>query len=152
MQSTELTYRRSAAEGAGGFGLLIALYDTLAGNLLRAANAERRNDIERRCLEVNHALLVVGYLEDCTKRCSGGELTKKLAAFYSSLRRQLIEAQVKRAPEILEEQMQIVLSIRETWQKMELAGSHSQDAPVAVEELDQTIPAPASPSSMSWSA
>jgi hypothetical protein len=49
MNRTDVTYRKTAAEGASGFGLLIALYDTLAGDLRRAAEAERSNDIEQRC-------------------------------------------------------------------------------------------------------
>jgi flagellin-specific chaperone FliS len=46
MSPTEMAYRKTAVGGASGFGLLIALYDTLAGDLRRAADAERANDIE----------------------------------------------------------------------------------------------------------
>src|SRR5580692_5082161 len=115
MQSTELLYRKSAAQGASGLGLMIALYDTLAGNLRRAAGAERSNNLEKRCLEVNHALLVIGYLEDAMGQAGGGELAKQLVSLYSSLRRKLIEAQAKRSPEILEEQMERLLLLRESW-------------------------------------
>ena len=128
MNSTELAYRKTAVEGAGGFGLLIALYDTLAGDLLRAADAERRNDIEKRCQEINHATLVVGYLEDWIERSGGGELAQQLTAFYSSLRRKMIEAQVKRSAEILEEQVALVLRIRETWSAMEKQNSSAMEA------------------------
>jgi flagellar secretion chaperone FliS len=121
MQSTELSYRRSAVDGAGGFGLLIALYDTLAGNLRRAADAERKNDLEKRCLEVNHALLIIGYLEDAMERANGGELTRQMVSLYGSLRRKLIEAQATRSPDILEEQMQRILRLRESWQHMDLS-------------------------------
>jgi flagellar biosynthetic protein FliS len=132
MQSTELSYRKAAAESATGIGLLIALYDTLAGNLRRAADAERCNDLEKRCLEVNHALMVVGYLEDCIQRASEGDLATQLVSLYSSLRRKLIEAQAKRSPEILEQQMERVLTIRECWQAMEHSTS---DAQARVEHL-----------------
>ncbi len=71
---------------------MIAHYDTLAGDLRCAASAERSNNLEKRYLEVNHALLVIGYLEDAMERSSGGELTQQLAELYSSLRRPLIEA------------------------------------------------------------
>jgi flagellar protein FliS len=153
MQSTELSYRKTAAEGASGFGLLIALYDTLAGNLRRAADAERNNNMEKRCLEVNHALLVIGYLEDGVERSSGGELVQKLVSFYSSLRRKLIEAQVKRSPEILEQQMEKVLSIRERWQTMEQAGHDTQTTiPGALAQSDQNSPASNPSHRSSWSA
>ncbi len=108
---------------------MIALYDTLAGDLRRAADAERSNNLEMRCLEVNHALLVIAYLEDAMEQASGGELAKQLVGLYSTLRHKLIEAQAKRSPEILEEQMERVLCLRETWQKLELS---VPDAPNAL--------------------
>jgi flagellar protein FliS len=119
MNPTELAYRKTAVEGASGFGLLIALYDTLAGDLRRAADAQRKQDIERRCKEINHALLVIAYLDDWIDREGGGELAQKLIVFYSTMRKKLIEAQAKQSPEMLEEQMELVLSIRGTWQDLE---------------------------------
>ncbi len=154
MNSTELTYRKTAVEGASGFGLLIALYDTLSGDLLRAADAERRNDIEKRCQEVNHATLVIGYLEDWIERSGGGELAQQLSAFYSSLRRKMIEAQIKRSAESLEEQVALVLKIREIWSAMERQKTAQMEAP----EGPQTSGYPGSVSAVhhanacSWSA
>jgi flagellar protein FliS len=119
MNPTELAYRKTAVEGASGFGLLIALYDTLAGDLRRAADAQRKDDIERRCKEINHALLVIAYLDDWIDREGGGELAQKLVAFYTTMRKKLIEAQAQQSPEMLEEQMDLVLAIRGTWQDLE---------------------------------
>jgi flagellar protein FliS len=113
-----MAYRKTALAGASGFGLLIALYDTLAGDLRRAAEAERRNDIGTRCLQLNHALLVTAFLEDWIDRGSGGELAQKLKSFYGSLRRKIIVAQAKRSAEMLEEQMAEVLELRAIWQAM----------------------------------
>jgi flagellar biosynthetic protein FliS len=121
-----MAYRKTAIGGASGFGLLVALYDTLAGDLRRAAAAERGNDIEKRTRELNHALLVVAYLEEYVERGSGGKLADHLVAFYKTLRRKMIEAQVKRSADILEAQMAQVLKIREIWQQFELGGSHSK--------------------------
>jgi len=123
MTPIELAYRKTAVEGASGIGLLIALYDTLAGDLRRAADAERSNDLEERTKEVNHALLVVAYLEEYAERGSGGKLADHLVAFYKSLRRKMIEAQVKRSAELLQEQMVQVLTVREVWQRFEPDGS-----------------------------
>jgi flagellar secretion chaperone FliS len=154
MQSTELSYRKSAAQGASGFGFMIALYDTLAGNLRRAAEAERSNNLEKRCLEVNHALLVIAYLEDAIEQTRGGDLAERLISFYSAMRRTLIEAQAKRSAEILEHQMGRVLCLRETWQKMDLS---VHDAPntlagaMASRELDDT-PGHQASHHTSWSA
>ncbi|MGD0734486.1 MAG: flagellar export chaperone FliS [Terracidiphilus sp.] len=122
MSPTEIAYRKTSLGGASGFGLLIALYDTLAGDLRRAAEAERRNDIGTRCLQVNHALLVIAYLEDWIDRGTGGDLARNMKSFYALLRRKLIEAQAKRSATILEEQMKEVLDLRSIWQAMEQPG------------------------------
>ena len=123
MNRTDLAYRKTAAEGASGFGLLIALYDTLAGNLHRAAAAQRANNLEARCREAKHALTVIGYLESCLYRSEGGELTSQLRAFYGRLRLRLIEAQAKQSAEMLEQGMTEILRIREYWQQIDQCGA-----------------------------
>jgi flagellin-specific chaperone FliS len=120
MNRTDMAYRKSAVEGATGFGLLIALYDTLAGDLRRAAAAQRANDIATRCRETKHALLVIAYLEDGLQRGSGGALAQVLSRFYSELRCAIINAQINQSPETLEQQMGAAIKIREHWQKMDL--------------------------------
>ena len=129
MNPTELAYRRTAVEGASGFGLLIALYDTLVGNLRRAIDAQRGNDIHTRCQELNHALLVIGYLEDWIDRESGGELAQKLITFYSNLRGKLIEAQARNSAEDVEREMSVILAIRGTGTDLELRASSALVAP-----------------------
>jgi flagellar protein FliS len=126
MTPIELTYRKTAIGGASGFGLLVALYDTLAGDLRRAAEAERGNDLERRTAELNHALLVIAHLEDWLMRGSNGELAEYLVVFYRSMRCRIIEAQARRSAEMLEQQMAEVLKIREVWQRVELGSSPSR--------------------------
>jgi flagellar protein FliS len=125
MTRTDLEYRRTAAEAPGGLALLIALFDTLAGDLRRAAEAQRENDIERRCREVRHALLVVGHLESWVNQGTGGVLAQELAAFYAALRCKLIEAEASRSAETLEQQMFRVLDLREHWQQIELRSEPS---------------------------
>ncbi len=119
MTRIDLAYRKTAVEGASGFGLLIALFDTLAANLQRAADAERAGDIEKRCHEVNHALLVIGCLEDWVQRGPGGQLADLLIAFYTDFRRCIIQAQIKRSAEGLEQLIAKVLNIRQSWQQTE---------------------------------
>jgi flagellar biosynthetic protein FliS len=122
----EFTYRKTvAAASASGLGLLIGLYDTLAADLRRAAAAERDDDIELRCREVNHALTVIGHLEDWLARGPDGMLAQQLIAFYATLRRRLIEAQVKRSAELLEEQIDEILTLRGVWQGVEFKSGPS---------------------------
>lgn len=118
MNPTSLAYRRTAAEGASGFGLLIALYDTLAGNLGRAAAAQRKGNIEARTEELKHALLVLASLENWVD-ASSGDLARQLARYYARLRKRIMQAQVKQSAEILEAEMAEALRIREIWQNLD---------------------------------
>lgn len=114
---TDAAYRKTAVQGTSGFGLLVALFDAIAGDLRRAAQAERNNEIEQRCRETNHATHVIGFLEDRLENGDGGELADQLRAFYRTLRRKLVQAQVNRSAAELEGLMTAVLKIREAWQK-----------------------------------
>src|SRR5579863_864896 len=128
MTRIDLAYRKTAVEGANGFGLLIALFDTLAGNLKRAAEAERAGDLGKRTQEANHALLVIGCLEDWVLRGPGGELSNKLSRFYRNLRCSIVQAQARRSAADLEKQATIVLEIRQAWQQTDLRqGSPESD-------------------------
>jgi flagellar secretion chaperone FliS len=113
----ELSYRRSAVQGASPIGLVIALYDTLTGDLRRAAAAIRRNDIETRCTQLNHATLVLGQLEDWLDKSNGGELAQNLAVFYTYLRAKLFEAGVKQSASLLEAQIELIVQLRSAWQQ-----------------------------------
>jgi flagellar biosynthetic protein FliS len=155
MTRTDLAYRQSAAEGASGFGVLIALYDTLASNLRRAAEAERANDIEQRGREVNHAFLVIAYLEDWVKRGPGGELSDQLTAFYVQMRAKLIQAQTARSARAFEDQMAGVLKLRELWQHADVRGIPSGPSILSPAPTQPSLDYPAMPTQnrhSSWSA
>lgn len=117
MTSLERAYR-TAATGVG-LALVIALLDTLAGDLRRAAEAERGNDLTQRTRELGHALLVLAYLEDRLNRGSGGELADNLAGAYQAVRSKIIAGQVRRSPDLFEEAMADMLRVRESLQYVE---------------------------------
>jgi flagellar protein FliS len=154
MTSSDLTYRKTAIEGETGLGLLIALFDTLAGDLRRAAQAERHGDIGRRCRETNHALLLIAHLEECVSQSEGGELSRKLAAFYSGLKRQIINAQAKRSAVLLEDLMNDVLAVRAHWHQANAAATPRPEYVPAGSAQDSPYGGAASAgySQVSWSA
>jgi len=119
MSFTDLAYRKTALEGASGFGYLIALYDTLVGDLRRAAAAQREGDLERRSRELKHALLVVSFLQNFVEPDSG-ELAQQLYAFYAHVRSQILDAQARQSPEMLEDLMTAALGLRQMWQRLDL--------------------------------
>jgi flagellar protein FliS len=127
---TELSYRRSAIEGASPIGLVIALYDTLWGNLRRAAEALHNNDIELRCKELNHGFLVLGQLEGWIAPQNGGDLAESLTQFYRYLRAKMMEASVNQSAKTLDDLMELILHVRSAWQQRDTA-----TVPVAVTRI-----------------
>ncbi|HEY9713955.1 MAG TPA: flagellar export chaperone FliS [Chroococcales cyanobacterium] len=154
MNQTDLAYRKTAVEGASGFGLLIALYDTLAGDLRRGAAAQRRGDLEERARELKHALVVLGVLENWVDPNSG-ILARELIAFYSRLRREIILSQAKQSAKLMDELMAETLRIRGVWQQLDQR--NSGDGPeILPPERNQKYSVPLllqiEPAQLSWSA
>jgi flagellar protein FliS len=121
LSKTELSYRKSAIEGASSIGLIIVLFDTLAGDLRRAAAAIRKNDIEKRCRELDHASVVLGQLESWVDRDKGGDSAQALAQFYGYLRATMMEASATQSATLLESQIDTILQVRSAWQKLDNA-------------------------------
>lgn len=120
LSETELSYRRSAIEGASPIGLIIALFDTLVGDLRRAAFALRKDDIETRCKELNHATLVLGQLNEWIDPENGGESAQTLSRFYAYLRAKMMEAAVSKSAKLLDTQIDMILHVRSAWQKLDV--------------------------------
>jgi flagellar protein FliS len=136
LNETGLSYRRSAIEGASPIGLIIVLFDTLAGDFRRAAVALRSNDIEARCKELNHAALVLGQLENWVDPERGGEWAQTLLGFYAYLRRMMVEAAVKKSESLLDTQIEMILHVRAAWQMLDIASPSSP----SLASLDRRVP------------
>jgi flagellar secretion chaperone FliS len=116
---TELTYLRSAAQNATAVGLVIILYDLLTHDLELAITALADRDVERRTAEIKHSFLVLQQLEGSLDMEGGGEEAKRFSAFYSALRCKIMEAHIKASPEILRQQVELVVEVRQAWQQVD---------------------------------
>lgn len=130
MTTTESTYRNCSISGASPIGLMIALFDRLVADFQRAADALRRDDIESRCKEMNHAALVLARLESWLDMESGGEAARDLARFYAHLRAKMLEGSAKKSAEIIEAEIGLILHVRAAWQQLDL---------LPPQELDQLV-------------
>jgi flagellar secretion chaperone FliS len=156
---TELTYLRSAAQSATAVGLVIILYDLLVHDLEQAVAAFADGDIERRTAEIKHSFLVLQQLEGSLDVNGGAEAARPFAAFYSALRSKILEAQIKASPDILREQIKLVLDVRQAWQqadKPNLGPADVAEEPTASEQPTERAMAAAAGggevASMNWTA
>jgi flagellar protein FliS len=128
MMTPSLAYRKAALQHASTVGLVIALCDTLIGNLCRAAAALERNDIQGRCAELVHGFNVLQQLELMVDMQNGGETAIRLRRFYAYLRNQMLAAQFKLAPDILYELVKSLIKVREAWQQVDARGAKPMPA------------------------
>ena len=123
---TELSYRRASVQEASAAGLVVILYDILASDLQQAIAAMRSGKIEARCARLKHGLLVLQLLQGSLDLEKGGPAAHDLSRFYAHIRSQILEAQFKCVESILEDQVALVLDVREAWRQVDSgAGSHS---------------------------
>ena len=127
----EMSYTLSAIEGASPIGLIVVLFDTLAGDLRRAAAALNQSDIETRCKELNHATLVIGQLASWIDLAKGGESARNLAGFYAYLQAKMMEAAVSKSAKPLEAPIQMILQVRTAWHKLDVAPQQGAEKTIA---------------------
>lgn len=119
LNSAALTYRRVSTESASTVGLLIALYDTLIGDLQRAANAMREGDIALRGRQLNHGFSILTQLDCLIDTENGGVTATQLRRFYEYLRKEMLRAQFALDSEILRRAAYLLLDVREAWEQVE---------------------------------
>ena len=123
MMPHSLHYRRATLQQASTVGLVIALYDTLAGNLGRAAAAIERGDIEGRCAELVHGFKVLQQLDAMLDMKNGGVAATNLRRFYTHLRGQMLSAQFRLSASILRDQVRALIDVRGAWQQVDSRGA-----------------------------
>lgn len=108
-------YRESAARGATAVGQVVLLYEQIIKDLRLAGLAIEANQIEDRTNAINHAMVVVSHLQNSLNFEVGGDVAANLERFYNMLRRKLLEAQFQASKEILNEQIALLLDLRDAW-------------------------------------
>ena len=129
-----LAYRRAATQQASVVGLVIALYDTLTGDLRKAIAAMERRDIEARVNYLKHGFAVLLQLESLVDAERGGQTAVNLLRFYTYLREQMLRAQFTQDPSVLSRLCTYVLNVREAWQTVDMKTEALPVAPAGDEE------------------
>jgi flagellar secretion chaperone FliS len=120
-RNPRLSYRAAAVAGASPVRLVTLLYEQLIEDLQRAASALRARNIGERTRQINHAILVVGYLQASLDKDRGAPVAATLERFYEQLRAGLMEAQFRQSVAILEQQICDLMQVHEAWREVERA-------------------------------
>jgi flagellar protein FliS len=119
--NARMSYREAAVEGASPVRLVILLYEQAQEDLREALAAHRRGDIEARTGYINHAILVIGYLQASLDKERGGRVAVNLERFYDQVRSGLVDAQFRQSAAALEQQIALLMQVHEAWCEVERA-------------------------------
>ena len=115
-----LSYRQASAHGASPTGQIVALYDTILRDFVRALAALQAGDIETRVFELNHALLVIAHLQNVLDFERGGDAAKQFNVLYDAMRGKIVQANIQAKPETIEELINLFGGLRQAWYQAEL--------------------------------
>jgi flagellar secretion chaperone FliS len=121
MTNVSKAYREADVRGASAVRLVVLLYEQIIRDLTQAAQAIEQNDIELRTRCINHAILVVGYLQSPLDFGKGGKVAKDLDHFYNALRQNLMQVQFFPSKVGMNQLITDALAVREAWSEVERA-------------------------------
>ena len=123
-------YRESAARGASAVGHVVLLYGQIVADMRNAIQAIEACNIEERTNAINHAMVVVSHLQNSLNFEVGGAAATSLSRFYNMVRRKLLEAQFQTSKELLQEQIALLLDLREAWVEVDRTTAVAAEQPV----------------------
>jgi flagellar biosynthetic protein FliS len=123
MTNVSKAYREADVRGASAVRLVVLLYEQIVRDLTQAAQAIEQNDIELRTRCINHAILVVGYLQSPLDFGKGGKVAKDLDQFYNALRQSLMQVQFFPSKTGMGQLITDALAVRQAWSEVERAES-----------------------------
>ena len=142
----------AAVENASAAGLVMILFDLLVNDLKNAIAAMEAQDIEKRTAELKHGFLVLQQLQGSVDMENGGEAAKHFCGFYSAIRCKMLEAQIKKSPDILRRQIELLMDVRQAWQQVSTPKPISPSAGSAGSTTSAASTTQDEPASASWTA
>jgi flagellar protein FliS len=124
-------YRQASAHGGSPLGMIVALYDTILRDFRRAVTAIETNDTQLRVEELNHAVRVIGHLEEILDHKRGGEAAERFQRFYQVTRGMIVAANAQATRGAIESLIQLYAPVRQAWQEIESTSRGKEpEAPV----------------------
>ena len=97
--------------------LILMLFDGAIMAITTASAAMERNDIPAKGMAISRAIeIIANGLDACLDHEAGGELAQRLSALYDYMTERLIHANLHNSRETLDEVVQILSGLRESWQ------------------------------------
>jgi flagellar secretion chaperone FliS len=110
-------YKESAVLTAPPERLVVMLYDGIRRFLYQAAVAMRDGDIELANNRLKRGEAIIDELNN-TLDMSAGEVAERLRALYAFSKRHLMQARIKRSPEMIDEVSKLLDTVGDAWRQI----------------------------------
>jgi len=114
-----LVYQQVASQGRSQVGWIVALCDTILRDFRRALAALDAANVEARVFELNHALTVIGHLEETLDHKQGAEAATHFERLYQMTRGMIVSANAHASRSAINELIEIYTPIRDAWRQVE---------------------------------
>ncbi|HKN93320.1 MAG TPA: flagellar export chaperone FliS [Thermoleophilaceae bacterium] len=111
-------YKESAILTAPPERLVVMLYDGIRRFLYQAAVAMREGNIESTNNRLQRAEAIIDELNATLDMSAGGEVASNLRSLYVFSKRHLMQARLKRSPEMIEEVSKILDTVGDAWRQI----------------------------------
>ena len=111
-------YKESAILTAPPERLVVMLYDGIRRFLYQAAVAMREGNIESTNHRLQRAEAIIDELNSTLDMSAGGEVASNLRSLYVFSKRHLMQARLKRSPEMIEEVSKILDTVGDAWRQI----------------------------------
>ena len=124
-------YRKVDVETASQGKLIVMLFN---GAIQRAEEAKRQMG-RGKIVSVHNNLLraqaIIGELRNALNMKAGGEIARNLDRIYEYLQHLLIEANIQKQPQPIDDAIAYMTTMRDTWQELFLQLAKDQQGPAA---------------------
>ena len=111
-------YKESAILTAPPERLVVMLYDGIRRFLYQAAVAMREGNIEATNHRLQRAEAIIDELNSTLDMSAGGEVASNLRLLYVFSKRHLMQARLKRSPEMIEEAAKLLDTVGDAWRQI----------------------------------
>ena len=124
------TYQQVQVTSRSPLELVVMLYDGAIAALQRAAGALRRDDLVEKATATSKALAIVSELQSTLNLEAGGEVAERLDALYTYISNRLVESNLTRQTDPLDEAIRLLSVLRDGWAR--IASSADTDSPASL--------------------
>ncbi len=112
-------YRQNSVETASPTRLIVMLYDGAIRFLSQALAAMQAGQHAQQSVLIGKAQAIIAHLYDTLDAETGSAFARSLTGIYSALLRTLTQANIENQPKPVEDAVEILRELRETWAEVD---------------------------------